>query len=75
MLENLGNALKFHEALESINPLLYSDLLKGLLTTLSDFSVEYRHLKVEEPKTPLEKKILKKMCIEAATTIDKQRGF
>ena len=58
----------------NIFPKLYEDLRNGSLDTLSDYIVEYRHLPVSDPSTELESEILKKMCQDAAETIDRQCG-
>ena len=55
-------------------PLLYSDLLEGKLQTLNDYVIHYRHIPVAYPTSDLSKKILQKMCTDAAEVFDRQAG-
>ena len=53
---------------------LYNDLLNGSLESLTDYSVVYKHVPVAKPVSELELELLKKMCFDAAQTIDRQCG-
>ena len=57
-----------------IFPKLHQDLLNGCMDTLSEYTVHYKHLNIATPSTELDKEILRKMCIDAAETIDRQCG-
>ena len=59
----------------TIFPLLYNDLMKGSMETLSDYIVLYKHLNIQEPSTELEKEILHQMCLDAAATIDHRQAM
>lgn len=55
-------------------PRLYKDLLAHKTDTLKEFLVEYHHIPVDDVKGGIEKKILDRMCEEAAKGFDLQRG-
>ena len=55
-------------------PKLHLDLLAGNTETLKDFSVAFRHVKVEELTSQLQKDALKMMCVDAAHGIKMQCG-
>ena len=55
-------------------PRLYQDLMDHKRDTLKDFLVEYHHVPVDEVTNTCEKKMLNKMCEEAAKGFDLQRG-
>jgi hypothetical protein len=55
-------------------PKLYADLLAGKLETLKDYVIHYPHIPVVNPTSALSKKILHKMCIDAAEVFDRQAG-
>ena len=55
-------------------PRLYKDLLEHKTDTLKDFLVVYHHIPVDDVKDGVEKKILDRMCEEAAKGFDLQRG-
>ena len=58
----------------TIFPQLYSDLQSGSMETLCTYIVKYKHMPIPEPSSELEKEILKRMCLDAAETIDRQCG-
>ena len=58
----------------TIFPQLYSDLQSGSMETLCTYIVKYKHMPIPEPSSELEKEILKRMCLDAAETIDRQFG-
>ena len=57
-----------------IFPKLYQDLTEYRMDTLKKYFVPYRHVEVEEVTLGSEKKILQRMCEEAAKGFDAQRG-
>ncbi|KAG1653601.1 hypothetical protein GQR58_025470 [Nymphon striatum] len=55
-------------------PQLYTDLLAGKRETLKDYVIHYPHIPVVNPTSALSKKILQKMCTDAAEVFDRQAG-
>ena len=53
---------------------LFEDLSLGKMDTLDSYIVQYRHIKIEEPVSELEVKLLKDMCVHASKTIELQCG-
>ncbi|KAG1663725.1 Equilibrative nucleoside transporter 3 [Nymphon striatum] len=53
-------------------PQLYTDLLAGKRETLKDYVIHYPHIPVVNPTSALSKKILQKMCTDAAEVFDRQ---
>ena len=41
------------------------------METLLEYTVNYKNLNIQEPSTDLEKEILKRMCHDAAETIER----
>ena len=57
-----------------ILPKLFEDLSVGKLGTLEAYTVQYRHIDIEEPTSELEITLLKDMCVHASKTIKLQCG-
>ena len=62
------------EDLLKMFPQLYTDLKVGNMDTLKDYIIEYPHVKVHAPTADVSSRILNKMCLEAATVLDRQAG-
>ena len=57
-----------------IFPRLYKDLMNFNLETLNNWYIKYHHVEVSSPGSEIEKEILKKMCTDAAKTVERQCG-
>ena len=62
------------EELLEMFPHLFNDLKCRAVDTLKEYRVEYPHIQVTQPTTDIVQQLLKKMCEDAATVLDRQAG-